>query len=37
MTPPNNAASVAARRRLESDTSLPIITQAGLWITEADR
>src|SRR5260370_22363384 len=32
MTTPNNAASVAARRRLESDTSLPIITQAGLWI-----
>src|SRR6266852_1456152 len=31
ITPPNNAASVAARRRLESDTSLPIITQAGLW------
>src|SRR5216684_3640225 len=32
ITPTNNAASVAARRRLESDTSVPIITQAGLWI-----
>jgi hypothetical protein len=28
MKVPINATSVAARRRLESDTSLPIITQA---------
>src|SRR5947199_295099 len=29
MKTPINATSVAARRRLESDTSLPIITQTG--------
>lgn len=29
MRPPNTAASVAARRRLESDTSVPIITQTA--------